>query len=101
MRKLRTWPWKGPVLITEAGSEDAGSIFIVDNWVLTGAYRYEGQEYSPLVESGQAFDYDTYKILVRYMLDPKHRSSMRTLAKSEHEELMARLLGDDVSYVVD
>ena len=102
-RKLRTWPYKGPVLITEAESETAGTVFLIDNWILAACYRYEGEEYSPLVDASQAFDYDTYKILVRYLLDPKNRRSVRVLSSREHKELVARLEGaeGEVTYVLD
>lgn len=102
-RKLRTWPYRGPVLITEAESEDTGTVFLIDNWILAGSYRYESEAYSPLVKAQQAFDYDTYKILARYLMDPKNRRSIRTLDKREYLELSAKLSGaeDGFSYVLD
>jgi len=102
-RKLRTWPYRGPVLITEAESESAGTVFLIDNWILAGCYRYDGEDYSPLVEPSQAFDYDTYKILARYLLDSRNGKSVRVLTAREHDELIARLEGAeaDIAYVLD
>jgi len=94
-RKLRTWPYRGSVLITEAASEDSGTIFLIDNWILKGAYRYEGEAYSPLTEGTEAFEYDTYKILVRYLANARNKRSVRVLSAREHDALLARLRGEE------
>jgi DNA polymerase-3 subunit epsilon len=104
-RKMRTWPYGGAVLIREEESESAGTVFIVDNWTLRHAYRYDGAAYEPFLQdlssASALFDYDTYKILVRYMLDPSNKRNMRVLSGAEYEKQAALLTDtyEDVKYV--
>ena len=94
-RRLKTWPYSGTVMIDEKESEGSGTVIFVDNWALLGAFRYDADEFSPLTEGGMpdGFDYDTYKILVRYMLNPRNRRSVRTLTKKEFAQAYARATG--------
>lgn len=92
-RKLRTWPYSGAVLIDEKESEEAGTIFFIDNWTLLGAFRYDGEEFSPLIEgleSGADFDYDTYKILVRFMNNALNKRAIKVLSPKEFRTAYAR-----------
>ncbi|MDB5237255.1 MAG: hypothetical protein JWL88_357 [Parcubacteria group bacterium] len=94
-RRLRTWPYKGTVMIDEKESEHAGTVFFIDNWALRGAFRYEGDEFSPLIESVESedstpFDYDTYKILVRFMANPKNKRAIAALSPNEFRIAYAR-----------
>jgi len=95
-RRLQTWPFKGTVMIEEKETAESGTVFFVDNWILKGAFCYRDEDFSPLAEHMPVgfFDYDTYKILVRYMLDKKHRRSMRQLTKDEFSQLYAQCTGD-------
>ncbi|MDB5187959.1 MAG: polC [Candidatus Kaiserbacteria bacterium] len=88
-RKLRIWPYKGVILITEQKDENSGTIFFIDNWSLKGAYRYEDGNYSPFIESGGGFDYDTYKILVRFMRNPVNKRAIKVISTTEYQAMMA------------
>lgn len=103
-RKFKTWPYAGTVMIDEKENAENGTVFFIDNWIVLGAFRYTGDEYEPLSDSfgkDAGFDYDTYKILVRFMLNPKNRRAIRVLTKSEYTAAYARCTGSyeaDVSY---
>ncbi len=109
-RRLRTWPYKGTIMIDEKESEHAGTVFFIDNWTLLGAFRYEGEEFSPLVQGingengteqeGINFDYDTYKILVRFMSNSKNKRSITVLSPKEFRVAYARATNatDDIEY---
>lgn len=63
--KIKSWPFKGPVTIRE--KDEFGQKmeeFTIDNWCL--------------VEGSNRFDYDTYKILVRYILDGHNMKRIHT-----------------------
>ncbi|HWH07476.1 MAG TPA: exonuclease domain-containing protein [Candidatus Paceibacterota bacterium] len=89
-RRIKTWPYKGAVLITEAESETKGTVFVIDNWILKGSFTYEGDDYAPLVAPSAAFDYDTYKILARYMLHRANKKNMKVISKRECDQLLAQ-----------
>ena len=99
-RKIRTWPYRGTVLIDEKENPERGTVFFIDNWALLGAFKYDDGMYEPLddslSQSGSAhssFDYDTYKILVRYMLAKRNARSIKVLSKSEFTKLFAECTG--------
>jgi DNA polymerase-3 subunit epsilon len=87
-RRLKVWPYKGVVLITEQKDENSGTLFFIDNWSLKGAYRYEDENYSPLVENGGGFDYDTYKILVRFMRNPANKRALKVIDSTEYQSMI-------------
>lgn len=91
-RRMRAWPYRGVVRIDERQSTDSGTVFFIDDWVLRGAYRYEGDAFEPLIEDDTVggFDYDTYKILVRYLLVPKNRRNISVLTRPEFERWHAQ-----------
>lgn len=89
-RRIRIWPYKGPVLITEAQSETKGTVFVIDNWILRGSFTYEGEDYAPLVAPNTGFDYDTYKILARYMLNHTNRRNIKTITERECQRILAQ-----------
>ena len=90
-RRMKVWPYSGPIMITEAGEEGSGTVFIIDEWVLQSAYTYDGDAYQPFLNQRSGFDYDTYKILARYILDPKNKRTIKTLAPSEYKKQTERL----------
>ena len=97
-RKIRTWPYNGTVMINEKESADKGTVFFIDNWALLGAFKYDDGMYEPLDESltqsaQSGFDYDTYKILVRYMLAKRNARTMRVLTPSEFRKQFAECTG--------
>jgi DNA polymerase-3 subunit epsilon len=98
-RRLRIWPYAGTVLIDERSSENEGTAIFIHDWIVLGAYTYEGETYSPLfLDAGalQGFEYDTYKILVRYLRNPKNKRTIRVLGDAEYKEAQARITGEDI-----
>lgn len=96
-RRMRAWPYKGIVRIDERHAEDAGTVFFIEDWILKGAYRYDTDTFEPLIENemGTDFDYDTYKILVRYLLNPKNRRSVSVIQRREYESWISRTTGSE------
>lgn len=80
-RRIVAWPYTGPIAIEETDPH-AGTteLFFVDNWCLIGSARasdgMERMENAPSVR----FDYDTYKILHHYIMNPAHRRTIRRMA---------------------
>lgn len=97
-RKIRTWPYRGTVLIDEKETPERGTVFFIDNWALLGAFKYDDGTYESLDDSlsqsaSGSFDYDTYKILVRYMLAKRNARTLRVLTKSEFTKLFTECTG--------
>ncbi len=87
-RRIRSWPFSGPILIKEESSSDTGTVFFIDNWALHGAYRNEGDSYSPLVEGKPAFDYDMYKILARFLRKRSSRRFITELSRAQFSQML-------------
>jgi DNA polymerase III subunit epsilon len=86
-RAIKSWPYIGPVIIEEKKDEHTGTAFIVDQWRLIKGVRYDhGASETFLSES--KFDYDTYKILARYILDAKNRRSIKLISSSELSSIL-------------
>jgi DNA polymerase III subunit epsilon len=73
--RVRAWPFPGRIGIREtaAGGERC-ELHVLDQWCHLGTVRNE-EELRELQEGAPRplFDLDTYKILVRYLLNGKHR----------------------------
>ncbi len=69
--KVKSWPFKGPVIIKEQG-EDGEEGYIVDKWCLLGKVSGDSPQ---LEEKNYSFDYDTYKILKRFLLKKSLKSN--------------------------
>ncbi len=82
-RRLRQWPFSGPIMINEKNETDpsTGTAFIVDNWRLQGSFTYDDSGQKAFLQ-GYAFDYDSYKILSRYILFPK-KASIKAITQQE------------------
>jgi DNA polymerase III subunit epsilon len=77
-RKVKAWPFRGPILIEERAPDgESSDAFLVDNWCLVGSGRSgDGGELFDRNPS-QRFDYDTYKILLRFVMDRGHERMIR------------------------
>jgi DNA polymerase III subunit epsilon len=73
--KVKSWPFSGPVVIKEQG-ENGEEGYIVDKWCLLGMVN----GHIPTIEElNYAFDYDTYRILRRFLL-PKSGKVQATVS---------------------
>jgi DNA polymerase-3 subunit epsilon len=89
-RRMAPWPFNGPILIEEKnGSGNEGEFFIVDNWCLVGCFRFdETGSKQCLLEGGDTFDYDGYKILRDYLLKSRKKINVRPLTVNEFARLL-------------
>ncbi len=81
-RKLRSWPFKGPILIKEKKTDEENHSFVLDNWcllkdVVTKEDELRIENYSP------QFDYDSYKIFLRFLRNPLNKKNIRPLKRAE------------------
>lgn len=76
--KIKSWPFPGPIIIEEANDHNEKlEYFLVDKWCLLGTVTAD--TYGSYNESlkDYSFDLDTYKILVRYLKDPKKMKTVK------------------------
>lgn len=70
--KIRQWPYETPIMIKEEDGEGNGIALFVNHWKLLATVRYQNDGSTDTILS-EGFDIDTYKILVRVLLDtPKN-----------------------------
>jgi DNA polymerase III subunit epsilon len=87
-RLVKTWPYKGSVLIEERNPRSGdGEAFLVNNWCLMSTIRFSEVGIDKRVADGNRFDYDTYKILSRYLSDPSNKRNMRVVGEAETRQL--------------
>lgn len=73
--KVKSWPFSGPIVIKEQG-ENREEGFIVDKWCLLGVVS---REFPSSDEFQYNFDYDTYKILKRFLLPKKGKAKAKVV----------------------
>lgn len=90
-RRIRAWPYSGPILITEpnVGQEGTGQVYIIDEWRLVGSFSYDEAGYRPFLEESYVFDYDSYKILIQYLKNMKN--NVKVLSRIEAISLLTNL----------
>jgi DNA polymerase III subunit epsilon len=71
--KVRQWSFDRPLLIKEFGEKS--ELHVVDKWCYLGSISSEDQNISELIREYK-FDLDTYRILSRYILDPKNQKNI-------------------------
>ncbi len=76
-RRIRAWPYRGPIVIEEESAAGLKESFVVDNWCLLESRRV-GSGGSDSVETApHRFDYDSYKILYSFVSDPANAGRIR------------------------
>jgi DNA polymerase-3 subunit epsilon len=78
--KIKSWPFGGPVAVKDEAEEGEGTAYVVDNWCLTEVIEYSGDQKSSQKVSSM-FDLDSYKILSRFLLDPKNSRNLVQLRR--------------------
>jgi DNA polymerase-3 subunit epsilon len=89
-RKVKAWPFEEAIAIEERGGESKGEVFVVDNWCLLASFTYTEFGLEPHLPGTRRFDYDSYKILSRYVLNESHRRHIRSLKQPQLQELLSR-----------
>ncbi|MDB5265165.1 MAG: polC [Parcubacteria group bacterium] len=66
-RRIRSWPFKGPVMLPEDPSAEEGTVYVIDQWRILKTLSYTTDGYDER-EVDSDFDYDSYKILSKHLL---------------------------------
>ncbi len=94
-RRIKTWPFRDTILIDEPGArEGVGAFFLVKDWKIVASYLYEDGALREFLPKGAGFDYDTYKLLVRYILNPVNKSRVKEISHSEFKRTYMELEGE-------
>lgn len=75
-KKIRPWRFDNAIVIKEDG--DLQEAHVVDKWCYLGSIKHESESFDNL-SAEYVFDYDTYKILNRFIMDPKNESKISLL----------------------
>ncbi len=93
-RKIKAWPFDGPILIEEKQDEhEEGNAFLVDQWCLIGKIEYNTESYDFRREEF-VFDHDSYKILLKYLLNSKNRTRIKKITKADLKNIISSTLTD-------
>ncbi len=84
--RIQVWPFSGPVAIMER-QVDAGEAFIVDHWCLVGKIIFDNYNNPSFSSVNYLFDFDIYKILLRYLRNKSNYSNIRVMKKEELNSL--------------
>jgi DNA polymerase-3 subunit epsilon len=87
-RRVTAWPFGGSVVIREEGPDGSGEVFLLDQWRLLGGVHFTELGHEPFLDRTTVFDYDSYKVLARYLRNPAHRRAVRVLRSEEFEEFL-------------
>lgn len=68
-RKIRPWSFEKPIVIRETGEKEEH--FVIDKWCYLGSIKNDFERLDDLNKE-YVFDYDTYKILSRFIYNPKN-----------------------------
>ncbi len=82
------WPFSGPVSIEERGFHGNIDYFLVDRWCYLGRIAIDeyGEKKEDLMHNS-TFDLDDYKILRRYIKNPKNHGRIRPVNLNEYRGL--------------
>jgi DNA polymerase-3 subunit epsilon len=87
-RKVRAWPYAGPILIEETDGRSS-EVFVVDNWCLLASGKRSEEGFEDLAPGSHRFDYDSYKILHRYLSRRRSSAVVRRLTAEQARTLLA------------
>jgi len=88
---IRSWPFPGPILVEEKNGSDAeGEAFVIDRWCLVCSFKFDETGAERLLPAKYVFDYDSYKILARFLVGSPHQSRLRQISQAELEQLLNR-----------
>ncbi len=90
--RIKPWGFNSPIVIKEKGEKE--EYFLIDKWCYLGNITHEADAIEK-IQNTYTFDYDTYKILVRYLRSEKkfrnvqvykalHDTKQRTKIRTEN-----------------
>jgi DNA polymerase-3 subunit epsilon len=83
-RRIKAWPFSGGIIIEERNPvTNEGEAFLVDHWCLLSCFKFTEIGQTELFKGVSRFDYDAYKILARYVLDPKNARRIKQIGLNE------------------
>lgn len=75
--RIKEWPYPSAIVITEQSSDKlTATSYIINQWCVVGVIKHRDQDVEE-EESQPVFDLDQYKILKRYIENPKNTSRIR------------------------
>jgi len=86
-KRLQTWPYSSPVLITEGAEDDRQSGIVVDQWCVLGQLTQEPECEPQVTMLQKAFDLDTYKILQSHLMLKGRSVQVKPLTSSQLQAL--------------
>jgi DNA polymerase III subunit epsilon len=89
-RRIKAWPYSGGLSIEEQG-EHLREMFVVDNWCLLASYRTSGDGFENVQRGSHRFDYDSYKILLRYLQQRRATTRVRIIRRDEMTRLLREI----------
>lgn len=87
-RKLKRWPFDGPIAICEESISGTREFFIIDNWCFLGSVQQDETDNLTL-DSERRFDYDIYKILARFIFSDSRSPSIIPLSSIKKSPLIS------------
>lgn len=88
-RAIRPWPFPGPVMIEERGADGkTGEVFLVDQWCLVGAFRFDDTGVERFFFGKYVFDLEAYRIIARYLSTRASRSGVRPITMEQLEAIL-------------
>jgi DNA polymerase III subunit epsilon len=72
-KKVKSWNFDGPIFIKE--NNDKEEVHLIDKWCYLGSLKNENDEIGD-IKKEYRFDYDTYKILRRYISNPNNQKNI-------------------------
>ena len=94
-RRIKAWPYDGGIVVEErAKKETQRELFLIDNWCLVSAYKATGAGFEKSAHVQHRFDYDSYKILLRYVMSPENHESIMPYSRKEFEKFRKDLHRD-------
>ncbi len=87
---IKAWPFSGPILIEEKNGSVEGEAFLIDQWCIVGSFRFDDTGAERFVPADYVFDYDSYKILTHYLLNPRNPEKLRAITYAELHSLLEK-----------
>ena len=77
--KVKSWPFNGPIIIREKDEEGNSQGFIMDKWCYLGSLNKDNSDNFDEINQDYSFDFDTYKILLRYITNEKNQKNIQRI----------------------
>ncbi|MGA3245214.1 MAG: GIY-YIG nuclease family protein [Bacteroidota bacterium] len=97
-RRIKAWPYDGGVVVEERSKKNSQrEFFLIDNWCLVSSFKSVGDGFEKGVHIQHRFDYDSYKILLSYMMHPQNHESITPYSRKEFDKLRGDLHRGEVN----